>query len=353
MNAARPQCKTSITVIFVSLVFVLGFPNQSRGDSVKVDTFRRHVSNSIANIQNQCNMLITVSNSLWVADSEKTEIRHISYLISGGNYRTKMQWSTSNLHNINEYQISYNGERFASFQGNIEQITYSRFDPAYDPFVPISPITACLVFLSRDGDACPACIIRVKDVITGEASEMLKNSQITEDQGTSTNESEAFILPSNKTGGLASYWRIALIKRGNMQEITSVTKFIGAGEFKGIFKFSDYTNIVCGDGNLSFPMVITMEAYTGSNLFKTELTRVMAVKLDPPIPEHAFDVAGDLNTRAKRILNADSKSYERLPGKSEQSNVKYRTARNVVYLVFGLLSIGMLWMLSKTTKSKS
>ena len=133
--------------------------------------------------------------------------------------------------------------------------------------------------------------------------------------------------------------------------IKTATRFIDHGKVRLVYSFLNYTNLESEEANISYPTLITMQDYHGSDIIMTGMTQVISVTLNPPIPTNAFDVMTDLDARAKQVFNADAETFDRIQRKFDAQDFQFARKRKIILIAFVILSAAGLFFIVRRART--
>ena len=106
--------------------------------------------------------------------SDEVTVLQISYEYwadKNGNYRVNSFFYDSNGTPEAGWDFAYNGSLFQLFHKRSLLLTYRRQAPDQNPCAPENPLFGPLLFLGRNDDSCPACTLKLMDVLSAQTWE--------------------------------------------------------------------------------------------------------------------------------------------------------------------------------------
>ena len=327
-------------ILFAILVNtpVYAFPKD-----LSVADFQAFIGNSINNLKSCSNLSVTSSNTLFIIESyNKTNeiISKISYLSAGGDYRIKYKWLEGRQPVNPEVQVSYNGNKHAEYYGGkLNQVSYSKHDSPTS-LVPINPIIAPFIFLSKDDDACPVCLLRMGDVASGAAVHNLMASKITSTSEKLSGGGDVFFKVSSGDylDGAPVYWIVGVGQFNGSYIILSADRFSDQGKSQSIYRFFNYTNISVGAATIDCPTLQTIQVIEDNKQALTGSINTLEILQNTIISSNSFDIFAELGGQATRIYNKDTGEYDRIPERHNPLNPRYAGKRDVILIVLVVIS---------------
>ncbi len=248
---------------------------------------------------------------------------HYTYIASGPKFRaTCTLISATQTNSIKRFEAAFNGTLFITYNADTRMMTRGeKIAGSSSSELSASPLIAPFLFLTKNSDNCPTCLLRFTDVASPDfARELILP------KGQPSNGMLHISMPGPPLAQRPTSWKIDIDAAGDSFTPNAVTLTIEAG---GILKYTllNYTNL----GGYQFPARIecvhTLYPPTSPRRVKsTIITTVTSVRIPDQIADSVFELGEEENS-AKTIWDSDHKKIVKSP--YDRLKAELRTQPNI------------------------
>lgn len=230
-----------------------------------------------------------------------------SYIASGPKFRATCKLVSATQPNSRKLNVAaFNGKSFATYNAVVGMMTRrGEITDTSDSELPASPLIAPFLFLTKNSDNCPACLLRFADIVSPDFAKGLILPK-----GKPSNGLLHISMPGLPLGEKPTSWKIDIDEAGDSFTPKAVTIVIDAG-MEIAYTLLNYTNL----GGYQFPTTVKWiaSAYPPTSpptVKSTGVTIVTSVRIPDQIAESVFDL-DDEERAAATVWDSDKRTFSK------------------------------------------
>ena len=170
--------RTAVTTIPFFVILMYPYVSVGNVDITQRSQKLKEQYQNISTVHVKSQMLIKVYfGRTQEPPTEDATIRHNHYEYwanNQGHYRINSFYDSNDMPDA--FDFAYNGNLFQVFDKRASLFRFSQKDPEQNPLAPENPLFAPLLFLGRNDDNCPACVLKLADATNNKTWEEKTNN---------------------------------------------------------------------------------------------------------------------------------------------------------------------------------
>ena len=254
-----------------------------------------------------------LGTSIYPASPEQTDFStstyQYTYCASGSKFRATCKLVSATQTNSTKLsEAAFNGTSFVTYNTDSRMMTrHDRIPGSDSAELSASPLIAPFLFLTKNSDDCPTCLLRFSDIVSPDFAKGLILPK-----GQQSNGLLHISMPGLPLGKKPTSWKIDIDEAGDAFTPKAVTIIIEAG-MEIAYTLLNYTNL----GGYQFPTRIesTASAYppTSPPTVKSKIvTTVTSVRIPDQVADSVFNL-DDEEKAAATVWDSDHKKSVKSP----------------------------------------
>lgn len=276
---------------------------------------------SLKDAKDISNVEIKWIDTLWIGDPESVKLLdanakefsrtfEYSFTAAGPKFRSTCKLVSGTETNLVKLmEAAFDGSKYVTYMGNNRHMSKSSTTSrAGNAETDLNPLTAPFMFLSKNGDDCPLCLLRSTDL----ASNGFGNG-ITLPAGQTAGDQIEFSLAGARNFKQDTTWVVSLDKEGDAFTPRTIQLILPATTNTIVRTLLDYTNL----GAYQFPTRIawTLSPFPPTSPPTVQMTGMVTV-VSARIPEQIADSVFKLDSEEKSaavVWDWDKKGFTKSP----------------------------------------
>ena len=258
-----------------------------------------------------------------------------TYIASRPKYRATCEVVSAAQTNATRLsEAAFNGASFVTYNADTRMVTrQDRILDSSESELPANPLIAPFLFLSKNSDDCPACLLRFSDIA---APDFAKGLILPE--GQRSNGALRISMPGRPIGKKPTLWKIDIDETGDSFTPKAVNIIIYAGG-EIAYTLLNYTNL----GGYEFPTTVkwistTYPPTSPPTVRSTGITTVSSVGIPEDIPASTFEID---ETPAAVVWDADHKKLTKMAPALVSYGAKWNLRRQIIMAILLLTAISL------------
>jgi thiol-disulfide isomerase/thioredoxin len=241
-----------------------------------------------------------------------------TYIVSGPKFRSTCKLvSAADTNAIKLLEDAFNGTSFVSYNADARRMTrQAKIPPIASGELVVSPLIVPFLFLSKNSDDCPGCLLRFVDIVSPDFAKGLILPK-----GQPSNGLLHISMPGLPLAKKPTSWKIDMDEAGDSFTPKAVTYIIEAG---GVLTFTllNYTNL----GGYQFPTAIkcvqtTYPPTTLPTVITESITTVTYARIPDKVADSVFNL-DDEEKSAATVWDSDQNKSVKSPYDQEKADLR-------------------------------
>ncbi len=305
--------KQRVALVLLSLCFALAGPRVSHASEPKQVEALRALQADLAKVQRvhlrvSSRILLLLPND---PSSPETAGRgSIEYWAEGKKFRVNSR-SDASLPFLQDTDVAFDGKSFQILDHNMKLLSLRTGDLPEIPSSLPNPFFFAVDFLSRRGDACPGCSLRLEDLRDSTLwAARLASARVSAAPG--VGGIPALDLDGEPEGGGPKKYRVHLGTTEHGVLPVRIDSLDKEGRIAGMTELSSYREVKAGSDTFHIPDKVTFVAWdlAANQASLRAHFQIEELSINQGLDAAAFEISRNLATR---VFDEDAKAYIKQP----------------------------------------